>query len=140
MLFCRHYLSPLNTFMREGKDPDPYPYLSLMDPDLGGPKTCVSGCGDPYPVGFRTFQACCGSGIQCFFDPWVWNFPTVLRIDTWIQDPDMLFCYRIAGSNPYLGKEIVSQKYLKLNLCKLTDNFFCICSKKNLWPPSGWAC
>ncbi len=40
MLFCRHYFSPLNTFMRKGKDPDPEPetYLRQMDP--GGPKTC----------------------------------------------------------------------------------------------------
>ncbi len=34
MLFCNHYFSPLNTFMRKGKDPDP-----------GGPKTCGSGSG-----------------------------------------------------------------------------------------------
>jgi hypothetical protein len=39
MLFCRHYFSPLNTFMRKGKDPelDPDPYLWLItdpaDPD-----------------------------------------------------------------------------------------------------------
>jgi hypothetical protein len=25
ILFCRHYFSPLNTFMRKGKDPDPEP-------------------------------------------------------------------------------------------------------------------
>jgi hypothetical protein len=32
--------------MRKGKDPDPY--LWLMDPDSGGPKTCVSsGSGSP---------------------------------------------------------------------------------------------
>jgi hypothetical protein len=24
ILFCRHYFSPLKTFMRQGKDPDPY--------------------------------------------------------------------------------------------------------------------
>ncbi len=36
ILFCKHYLSPLNTFMRKGKDPDPY--LLLMDPDPVGPK------------------------------------------------------------------------------------------------------
>jgi hypothetical protein len=29
MFFCRYYFSPLNTFMRKGKDPDPEP-----DPDL----------------------------------------------------------------------------------------------------------
>ncbi len=42
ILFCKHYFSPLNTFMRKGKDPDPEPdpYLWLMDPDPGGPKTC----------------------------------------------------------------------------------------------------
>jgi hypothetical protein len=29
ILFCRHYFSPLNTFMRKGKDPepDPDPYI-----------------------------------------------------------------------------------------------------------------
>jgi hypothetical protein len=32
MLFCRHYFSPLNTFMRKGKDLDPDPHLWLMDP------------------------------------------------------------------------------------------------------------
>jgi hypothetical protein len=32
ILFCNHYFSPLNTFMRKGKDP-------------GGPKTYGSGCG-----------------------------------------------------------------------------------------------
>ncbi len=32
ILFCKHYFSPLNTFMRKGKDPDP-----------GGPKTSGSG-------------------------------------------------------------------------------------------------
>jgi hypothetical protein len=39
MLFCRHYFSPLNTFMKKGKDPDLDPHLCLMDPDPGGPKT-----------------------------------------------------------------------------------------------------
>ncbi len=29
ILFYKHYFSPLNTFMRKGKDP----YLWLMDPD-----------------------------------------------------------------------------------------------------------
>jgi hypothetical protein len=28
MIFCRHFTSPLNTFMRKGKDPEPEP-----DPD-----------------------------------------------------------------------------------------------------------
>jgi hypothetical protein len=27
ILFCRHFFSPLNTFMRKGKDPDPVPHL-----------------------------------------------------------------------------------------------------------------
>ncbi len=45
ILFCKHYFSPLDTFMRKGKDPepDPDPYFGLMDPDQGGPKTCGSG-------------------------------------------------------------------------------------------------
>jgi hypothetical protein len=34
ILFCKHYFSPLNTFMRKGKDPEP---------DPGGPKTSGSG-------------------------------------------------------------------------------------------------
>ncbi len=37
---CMPYFSPLNTFMRKGKDPDPY--LRLMDPDPEGPKTSGS--------------------------------------------------------------------------------------------------
>jgi hypothetical protein len=46
ILFCRHYFSPLNTFVRKEKDPDPY--IWLMDPDPGGPKTCGSpGSGSP---------------------------------------------------------------------------------------------
>ncbi len=40
MLFCRHYFSPLNTFMRKGKDPNPH--FWLMDPDPKGPKICGS--------------------------------------------------------------------------------------------------
>ncbi len=51
MIICRHYISPLNTFIRKGKEqyPDPDPYLWLMDPDLdpGGPNTCGS-CGSGY--------------------------------------------------------------------------------------------
>ncbi len=38
ILFCKHYFSPLNTFMRKGKDPDPESDLWLTDPDPGGPK------------------------------------------------------------------------------------------------------
>ncbi len=40
-----HYFSPLITFTRNAKDPDPYlrltdpdPYLRLTDPDPGGPQ------------------------------------------------------------------------------------------------------
>jgi hypothetical protein len=47
MLFCRHYFSPLNTFMRKGKDPEPEPdpHLLRMDPgpDPGGAKPWGSG-------------------------------------------------------------------------------------------------
>jgi hypothetical protein len=39
ILFCKHHFSLLITFMRKGKDPDPY--LWLADP--GGPKPCGSG-------------------------------------------------------------------------------------------------
>jgi hypothetical protein len=28
VLFCKHYFSPLDTFMRKGKDPDPYLFIS----------------------------------------------------------------------------------------------------------------
>jgi hypothetical protein len=44
-LSCRHYFSPLNSFMRKATDPepDPDPYLWQMDPDPGGPKTRGSG-------------------------------------------------------------------------------------------------
>ncbi len=50
ILFCRHYFSPINTFMRKKKDPEPEPYIWLIDPDpdLEGPKT--SGSGSPNTV------------------------------------------------------------------------------------------
>jgi hypothetical protein len=32
-LFCRHYFSALNILIRMRKDPDPEPYLCLLDPD-----------------------------------------------------------------------------------------------------------
>jgi hypothetical protein len=51
MLFCRYYFSPLNTFMRKGKDPDSYSCLS--DPDPGVPKTCGS-CGSASDSGSRS--------------------------------------------------------------------------------------
>ncbi len=54
ILFCRHSFSPLNTFMKKGKDPEsdpgPDPYIWLMDPDPVRPKTsgsCGSGSGSP---------------------------------------------------------------------------------------------
>ena len=31
ILLCKHFFTPLNTFMRKGKDPEPDPYLWLMD-------------------------------------------------------------------------------------------------------------
>ncbi len=43
ILFFKHYFSPLNTFMRKRKDPDP-----------GGPKTC--GSGSPTLVSFRNIN------------------------------------------------------------------------------------
>jgi hypothetical protein len=41
MLFCRHYFSPPNTFMRKGKDPDPDLHLWLMHPWSGRPKNML---------------------------------------------------------------------------------------------------
>ncbi len=38
ILFCRHYFSPLNTFMSKRKNPVPDPYLWLMYPDPGAQK------------------------------------------------------------------------------------------------------
>ncbi len=59
MLFCSHYFSPLNTFMRKGKDPDPH--LWLLDP--GGPnKRGSCGSGSPtliyYLSGSNTVSLC----------------------------------------------------------------------------------
>ncbi len=49
ILFCRHCFSPLNIFMRKGKDPDPDPYLWLMDPNPGGLKHLDPVYPDPVP-------------------------------------------------------------------------------------------
>jgi hypothetical protein len=54
--------------MRKGKDPetdlDPNPYLCLMDPDPGGPKTCrSSGFGSPELI--PTLRCYCNSETLC---------------------------------------------------------------------------
>ncbi len=64
MLFCRHFFSPLNTFMRKGKDP----HLLLMDPDPGGPKTCgSSGSGSGSPTLFNIHEGRNWTMISTFF-------------------------------------------------------------------------
>ncbi len=50
----KHYFSPLNTFMRKEKDPDPYIWL---DPEQGGPKTCgYCGSASASPTLVQTIQ------------------------------------------------------------------------------------
>ncbi len=51
ILFCKHYFSPLNTFMRKGKDPDPYLWLMDPDPDPYGQKH-ADPAPDPDPYHF----------------------------------------------------------------------------------------
>ncbi len=74
-----HYFSPLNIFMRKGKDPEPDPYLWLMDPDPGGPKTSgspkllyvkltgcnVSGAGRWTRAWRRPFRKQCQNSTDC---------------------------------------------------------------------------
>ncbi len=55
ILLCKHYFSLHNTFMRKGKDPDPY--LWLLDPDPRSPKTCGSGSGSPTLARIMTHEA-----------------------------------------------------------------------------------
>ncbi len=57
ILFCKHYSSLLNTFMRKEKDPDPY--LWLMDP--GGPKPADP---DPQHCFLRFYILNCDAGVQ----------------------------------------------------------------------------
>ncbi len=62
MLFCRHSLSPLNTCVRKGTDPDPHLWQMVPDPDPGGPKTCGS-CGSGYTTLILT--SILGNGQTC---------------------------------------------------------------------------
>ncbi len=68
ILFCKHYFSLFNTFMNKGKDPDPErdpdPYLWLMNPDPGGPKT--SGFADPDPQQWQNTMRTEGTGTWRF--------------------------------------------------------------------------
>ncbi len=43
ILFCKHFFSPLNTFIRKWKNPDPDPYHWLINSDPRCPKICGSG-------------------------------------------------------------------------------------------------
>ncbi len=56
MLFCKHYFSPLNTFMRKGKDPEP-------DPDPRGTETFDPVDPDPQHCNFDVLQ-------QFMLTPW----------------------------------------------------------------------
>jgi hypothetical protein len=49
IFILKAFFSPLNTFMRKGKYPDPYILLMDLDPDPGGSKTCGS-CASEYPT------------------------------------------------------------------------------------------
>ncbi len=54
ILFCKHYFSPLNTFMRKGKDPNPYLWLTYPDP--GSQKLS-----DPEPQHCTRLNSSCSS-------------------------------------------------------------------------------
>jgi hypothetical protein len=64
ILFCKHYFSPLNVFIRNGKDlgPEQHPYLWLTDSDPGGPKTCGSGSRCPTLV--ESIKLCGRNNIE----------------------------------------------------------------------------
>ncbi len=66
ILFCKHYFSPLNTFMRKGKDRDPD--LWLMDPDSEGPKTC----GSPTLPATQVYEKekLCGNRVCTVYTNW----------------------------------------------------------------------
>ncbi len=79
IFFGKHYFSPLNIFMRKGKDPEPDPYFWLMDPDPGRPKNLripktalrqltgcnVSGAGKWTPAWRRPFRKQCQNSTDC---------------------------------------------------------------------------
>ncbi len=67
ILLCKHYFSPLNTFLRKGRIRIPEPYLWLMDPDPGGPKICGSGFGSGSPTVTLLRSEGCYSRFKCCF-------------------------------------------------------------------------
>ncbi len=76
ILLCKQYFSPLNTFMRNGKDldpdPKPDPDLWLRDPDLGGPKK-LSPTLVTVPVHYHRYTITRIS-VQALYKTSKWNF------------------------------------------------------------------
>ncbi len=61
ILFCKHYVSPLNTFMRKGKDPDPEldPYPSVPNGyGSGRPKSIQIRIPNTDAQGINDYQIC----------------------------------------------------------------------------------
>ncbi len=69
ILCCKHYFSPLSTFVRKGKDPDPY--LWVFDPDPGAPKTC--GSGSPTLKKRKYFDVPKSCLNDLLFSAWRWS-------------------------------------------------------------------
>ncbi len=104
MLFCRHYFSLLNTFMRKGKDPepDPDPYLWLMDPYPGGPKTCgSSGSGFPTLLGAK--YEVCGCAVQS-----ARRLSLKYRISD-PKNPKNIFCFPVSKPSSHTDLECVNK-------------------------------
>ncbi len=80
MLFCRHYFSPLNTFMRKGKDPEPDPCIWIMDPE--GPKTCGPNP-DPQHCWQDSFDDCRVPYVLCLRDLKNWRHFVFVALKGW---------------------------------------------------------
>jgi hypothetical protein len=63
ILFCKHYFSLLNTFMRKEKDPDPDPYIRLKDPDPDREARKLVDPADPGPDSQHWFLVQVSSGL-----------------------------------------------------------------------------
>ncbi len=109
ILFCKHYFSPLNTFMRKGKDPDPDSYLWLKN---------GSGSGRPKNIQIRSRIPNTAITISYFFSLYSFHSGNLFFVFVILKNiADYTFFLLQKGDNvfhPILLQEVTVFEMMKI--------------------------